>query len=207
MLRDLYLANVESSQGANQFIRFWHHFSDNWFSSFFSTESLALKLVLLLLLVISTIFIYAPSLKDKIRNQPSLLRLTNAGLVLMLISVPLGWDYFPTICFTILGIWLLILLVLIFARFSLKIKENWVWAVLVYSTIITAILNISEPMPTFAKVQENNNPVDKYFLVVCTAFMLFIVMAFVHSWQKHYEFKRSQSTSEKLLLRREKLLL
>lgn len=124
----------------------------------------------------------------------------------MLISVPLGWDYFPTICFTILGIWLLILLVLIFARFSLKIKENWVWAVLVYSTIITAILNISEPMPTFAKVQENNNPVDKYFLVVCTAFMLFIVMAFVHSWQKHYEFKRSQSTSEKLLLRREKLV-
>ena len=206
MLRDLYIVNVESSQGANQFIKFCQHCSENWLPSLFSTESLVLKLILLLLLVISSIYLFVPSLKNKIRNFSGLLRLTTGSLALMLLAVPLGWDYFPTICLTILGIWLLIFLILYFARLSLKIKENWVWTVLVLLTIITAIVNLSEPLPTFPRIKDNNNPVDNYFLVVSTAFLLFIVLSFVHSWQKHYEFKKSTSFSEKQLLKREKLV-
>lgn len=207
MLRDLYLANVESSQGANQFIKFYRQISDNWLPSLFSTESFTIKLILLLLLVVGLFFIFVPAFKNKISSYMTTVKLTTVCLALMLLAVPLGNDYYPTICLTILGVGFLIVFLFIIARLSLIIKEHGFWATLVILTIIMAFINISEPIPTFLQIKRNNNPIDNYFLVVSTAFFLFTVLSFILAWQKFYEYKKSNSIFEKKYLRKQKLVL
>ena len=208
MLRDLYIVNVETSQGANQFIKFCQQISDNWLPSLFSSESFILKLILLLLLVVGLFYNFVPALKNKITNYITTVRLTTVCLALMLLAVPLGNDYYPTICLTILGVGLLIVFLFIIARLSLKIKEHGFWAALVIATIIMAFLNISEPIPNLLQIERNHNHIDNYFLVVSTAFFLFTVLSFILAWQKFYEFKKTESNSaERKNLRKQKLFL
>ena len=207
MLRDLYVVNVESSQGANQFIKFCQQCSENWLPSLFSSESFSLKIFLLLLIVVGLFLLYFPALKNKISSYKTTVRLTTVCLALMLLSVPLGQDYYPTICLTIIGVGLLILFLFIIARLSVFIQGHWFWTALVLFTIIIAFVNISEPIPTFPQIKDNNNPIDIYFLVVSTAFLLFTVLAFELAWQKYYEYKHSNSPSEKKYIRKQKLIL
>jgi hypothetical protein len=199
MLRDIYIVNVESSQGANQFIKFCRQISDNWLPSLFSSESFSLKLILLLLLVVGLFILFIPPLKNKIENYKTSVCMTTVSLALILLAVPLGNDYFPTIFLTILGIYLIILFLYLLARQSLLFKKHLFWTSLLIFTIITAFINLSEPIPNLIQVKNNNNPIDNYFLVVSTAFLLFTILAFVFALQKTYSSSESKKYKKQQL--------
>lgn len=201
MLRDIYIVNVESSQGANQFIKFCRQCSENWLPSLYSSESFTIKLILLLLIVVGLFFLIVPTFRNKFKSCTTTIRLATVSLALMLLAVPLGSDYFPTIFLTILGVGFLILFLYFLARESLLTKEHLFWTSLLIFTIITAFINLSEPIPNLIQVNDNNNPLDCYFLVVSTAFLLFTVLAFVLALQKTY------SSTESKYDRKQKLFL
>ncbi|MBR5716790.1 MAG: hypothetical protein IKX59_09415 [Bacteroidales bacterium] len=206
MLRDVYVVNVESSQGANQIINFSNRFTDSWLPSLFSGESLMLKLVLLVGLIFC-LFLYLPAFKSKVNSYKGVHLTATVCLALMLLTVPFGADYYLPICLTFLGVGIVVLLIYGFVRISLIKNNNWLKPLLVILTIVLAFVNITKPIPSLSQVQSNDNPVDNYFWVVCSAFLLFTVLSFFITWSKHFECKRAKTYSEKKYLKRHLLLL
>ncbi len=205
MLRDIYVVNVESSQGANQFLKFYRQCSENWLPSLFSFESFTLKLILLLLLVVGLTILFVPALRNRINSHVGTVRMITVCLCLMFLAVPLGKDYYPIMCITILSLGLLILFLFIFARLSLLFKKHWFWTAIVLLAIITAFVNFSQPIPSLSQVKVNDNPIDNYFLTVTTALLLFTVLSFVLALHNYFDYRKSTLISEKKYLRKQNL--
>jgi hypothetical protein len=206
MLRDVYFSNVGTTQGANQFINLCNRASESWMPSMFSSESLALKILLLGLLAISCLLMF-PKFRSKLKLHRGVHLSIIACLAILLLVVPLGLDYYVPICLTFLGVGILIVLVYSLVRMSGSNSSPWPKIILVAAVIASAFLNLTQPIPSFPEVMRGDNPVDTFFWVVCSAFLLFTVIAYIFTWEKVFESRKAASYSEKKNLDKQKLAL
>jgi hypothetical protein len=206
MLRDVYVIDVESSQGANQIIKFCDQCRDHWLPSLFSTDSLALKLVLLALIALFAIF-YLPSLRKKIKEVKNLHLLTLVALVLMLLATPLlGSGFYGPICLSLIGVIILQYFIIGILQISLTSRNKWLTPLFILAIIVTAFLNLTKPFPSFSQIRNNDNPIDNFFWVICSAVLLFTVFFLIRGLKYSLTDTSNLVYHEQKKLRKNKLI-
>ena len=205
MLRDVYIVDVESSQGANQFILFCQRAWHEWLPSLFSADCLAFKCLIVVAVVVCAAMLLS-GCPARVRGWRHQLTCAIAVLLLLLAALPLGASYFVPMGLTFVSVGLVVLLAYGLFRSPWSGIGTLLKPLLLLVVGGLALLDFSTPIPTLDEVQRGDNPVDTFFVVVCSAVLLPVVLSLVEALMLWFRNRRPRPYFERRRLARHQLL-